>query len=139
VAALAGWLRQYNVKKTPHTKERVGFYGLDVYSLLESLEAIVSYMKKMDGEAAVRTAKKALACFERVAVRGKEDVGQAYGMAATMTPYSCRNEVVDLLVKVRQEAAKLAKKPHEEEDEENTMSAEINTQVMGWDGMGLGA
>jgi len=33
-------------------------------------------------------------------VAGKEDVGQSYGMAATLTPYSCREEVIDLLVKV---------------------------------------
>lgn len=45
--------------------------------------------------------ERALHCFERVAASGKDDVGQAYGMAATLTPYSCREEVVDLLVKVR--------------------------------------
>lgn len=45
--------------------------------------------------------ERALHCFERVAVAGKEDVGQSYGMAAALTPYSCREEVVDLLVKVR--------------------------------------
>lgn len=39
---------------TAHT--RVGFYGLDVYSLLESLESILSYLKEVDGEEAVRTA-----------------------------------------------------------------------------------
>ena len=45
--------------------------------------------------------ERALHCFERVAVAGKEDVGQSYGMAAALTPYSCREEVIDLLVKVR--------------------------------------
>lgn len=45
--------------------------------------------------------ERALHCFEQVAVSGKEDIGQSYGMAATLTPYSCREEVVDLLVKVR--------------------------------------
>lgn len=129
VAALAGWMRQHNLKKTGSLQERVGFYGLDVYSLLESLEAILAYMRDVDGEEAIQTAERALACFERVAVMGKEDVGQAYGMAATLTPYSCRNEVVELLVKVRQEAAKLAGKPHDEEAAEYNLSAELNTKV----------
>jgi len=134
VAALAGWMRQYNLKKTGSLQERVGFYGLDVYSLLESLEAILTYMRDVDGEESIKTAERALACFERVAVMGKEDVGQAYGMAATLTPYSCRKEVVRLLVKVRQEAAKLAEtKPQDDEAAENSLSAELNTKV-GWVG-----
>lgn len=135
VAALAGWMRQRNLKKTGGSMhERVGFYGLDVYSLLESLEAILAYMRDVDGEESIKTAERALACFERVAVMGKEDVGQAYGMAATLTPYSCRNEVVKLLVKVREEAAKLAEtKPHDDEAAENSLSAELNTKV-GWFG-----
>lgn len=130
VAALAGWMRQHNLKKAGNMKERVGFYGLDVYSLLESLESIVSYMRDVDGEESIKTAERALACFERVAVMGKEDVGQAYGMAATLTPYSCRDEVVELLVRVRKEAAKLAEtKPQDDEMAENSLSAEINTKV----------
>ncbi len=47
-----------------------------------------------------RRQERALHCFQRVAVAGKEDVGQSYGVAATLTPYSCREEVIDLLVKV---------------------------------------
>lgn len=137
VAALAGWMRQHNLKKTAGSmQERVGFYGLDVYSLLESLEAILAYMRDVDGEESIKTAERALACFERVAVMGKEDVGQAYGMAATLTPYSCRNEVVKLLVKVR-EAAQLAEtKPHDDEAAENSLSAELNTKVGGFGGKG---
>lgn len=38
----------------PHAS--VGFYGLDVYSLLESLESILNYLKEVDGEAAVASA-----------------------------------------------------------------------------------
>ena len=34
----------------------VGFYGLDVYSLLESLEAILAHLRNIDGEEAVRSA-----------------------------------------------------------------------------------
>ena len=41
---------------------------------------------------------------------------------------SCRNEVIDLLVKVRQEAAKLGAGA-DEEAVENALSAEINSRV----------
>lgn len=54
----------------------------------------------IDGRPPYNKQERALHCFEQVAVSGKEDVGQSYGMAATLTPYSCREEVVDLLVKV---------------------------------------
>ncbi|EKU22672.1 erythromycin esterase [Nannochloropsis gaditana CCMP526] len=128
VAALTGWMREFNMKRP--AQERVGFYGLDVYSLMESLEAIVKFMRSVDGDESIKSAERALACFERVATMGKEDVGQAYGMAAALTPYSCRNEVVKLLVKVREEAAKLSESPHDEEANENALSAELNTKVV---------
>lgn len=127
VAALTGWMREFNMKRP--AQERVGFYGLDVYSLMESLEAIVKFMRSVDGDESIKSAERALACFERVATMGKEDVGQAYGMAAALTPYSCRNEVVKLLVKVREEAAKLSESPNDEEANENALSAELNTKV----------
>lgn len=42
----------------------VGFYGLDVYSLLESLESILDYIKQVDGQEAIRTAvRHARACM----------------------------------------------------------------------------
>lgn len=39
-----------------HKSTRVGFYGLDVYSLLDSLEAILVYLREVDGKEAIRTA-----------------------------------------------------------------------------------
>ena len=52
---------------------------------------------------------------------------QSYGMAATLTPYSCREEVINLLVKVRQEASKLVEP--DDEAMENNLSAALNTCV----------
>jgi erythromycin esterase len=50
---LIEWLREYNMMLSKERK--VGFYGLDVYSLWESLEAVIKYLKKVDPEA-VQTA-----------------------------------------------------------------------------------
>jgi erythromycin esterase len=49
IAELAEWFRQHN-DGLPQ-EERVGFYGLDVYSLRESMEAVIGYLERVDPEA----------------------------------------------------------------------------------------
>ena len=44
VVALAEWLRRHNDRKPEG--ERVGFYGLDVYSLWDSLYQVMTYLRK---------------------------------------------------------------------------------------------
>ncbi len=61
IAELAEWLRQHN-DGLPQ-EERVGFYGLDVYSLRESMEVVIGYLERVDPEA-VPTAWRAYKCFE---------------------------------------------------------------------------
>jgi erythromycin esterase len=58
---LAEWLRQHNAG-VPEDR-RVGFYGLDVYSLWESMQAVFDYLEKADASAAV-AACRAFECFE---------------------------------------------------------------------------
>lgn len=41
------WLRQYN-EKVNDTKKKVGFYGIDLYSLQASREAVLAYLEKAD-------------------------------------------------------------------------------------------
>jgi erythromycin esterase-like protein len=65
------WLRQYNHHR-PETA-RGGFYGLDLYSLFRSMEAVVEYLEDVDPEAA-RRARYRYACFDHFG----ED-SQAYG------------------------------------------------------------
>lgn len=55
VCALARWMHERNLHNPKD--QRAGFYGLDVYSLLESLESIIEHLKKVDGEEAVRSAE----------------------------------------------------------------------------------
>jgi hypothetical protein len=57
--------------------ERVGFYGLDLYSLHASIRAVLNYLEKVDPEGAPG-ARYRYACFDHF----REDT-QAYGYAAS--------------------------------------------------------
>ena len=61
IAALIEWLHQHNRPLPP--ERRVGFYGLDVYSLWESLQEIMRYVQRQ-GDGAVQAAHRAFQCFE---------------------------------------------------------------------------
>src|SRR5688500_4234173 len=91
IVALTKWLWQYNEGQS----KKVGFYGLDVYSLWESMHSIIDYLQKIDPEAA-KAAQRAYMCFEPYG----EDV-QAYAWATTMVPTTCEDEVIQLLSEVR--------------------------------------
>ena len=48
-----GWLRTHN-DDLPENKHKTGFYGLDLYSLHASMEAVLAYLDKVDPDGAVR-------------------------------------------------------------------------------------
>ncbi|HET6892973.1 MAG TPA: erythromycin esterase family protein [Pyrinomonadaceae bacterium] len=96
------WLRDYN-SSLPTGATRVGFYGLDLYSLYSSIEAVLGYLNKIDQEAAKR-ARYRYSCFEHFA----EDT-QAYGYAATFgLTESCERDVIEQLIELRRRAAEYA-------------------------------
>jgi len=87
VAEFVEWLRDYN-RPLPDSK-RAGFYGLDLYSLFRSMEAVVEYLEGVDPEAA-RRARYRYGCFDHFG----ED-SQAYGYAASFDlSQSCEDEAV---------------------------------------------
>ncbi len=90
---LIEWLRAFNSNFYPENK--IGFYGLDVYSLWESLEAVTDYLEKHDPKAAA-VAKQAYRCFEPFG----EDV-EKYALSTALVPDSCLTEVVSLLQEVQ--------------------------------------
>jgi len=61
VVALVEWLRRYNLNRPEH--RRVGFYGLDVYSLWESLSEVTDYLQHNAPEA-LEAAYRAYGCFQ---------------------------------------------------------------------------
>ncbi len=101
VLEFVGWLRDYN-DAIPISR-RVGFYGLDLYSLHASMEAVLTYLRVIDPEAALR-AQRRYACFEHFG-----DSPQDYGYAATagLAP-SCEDAVVAQLVELQKSAAAYA-------------------------------
>jgi len=81
------WLRAHNAERAPEA--RVGFYGLDLYSLFTSIEAVLAHLDRTDAEAAQR-ARDRYACFERFS-----GDSQAYGYAARFElDASCEEAVV---------------------------------------------
>lgn len=95
VAALSEWLREYN-RPQPANK-KVGFYGLDVYSLWDSMYAMMDYLEKEDPQAA-QSVKKAIQCFEPF-----QENEQAYARYS-LTEHSCRDKVLQLLKEIRMKA-----------------------------------
>jgi erythromycin esterase-like protein len=88
VLDFVAWLRAHNGSLAPGAAP-VGFYGLDLYSLFTSIEAVLGYLDKVDPEAAKR-ARFRYGCFDHYA----EDT-QAYGYAAAFgMNRSCEDSVV---------------------------------------------
>ena len=114
--ALAGWLQAHNKGLAKNAK--VGFYGLDVYSLWESLDSIMRYLKKTD-PAALQIAETAYHCFEPY----RKDEGQSYARASQFVPEICQHEVVQMLREIQQ------KMPTYNSDYENVFNAEQNAMV----------
>ncbi len=95
VLNLIGWLRDHNAALPPN--RRVGFYGMDLYSLYASMRAVIDYLEKVDPEAAQR-ARFRYSCFEHFG----EDP-QTYGYAATFgISDSCRDQAVSQLAELQQ-------------------------------------
>jgi len=93
VVEFAEWLRRHNDPLPADHK--AGFYGLDVYSLWDSLYQVMSYLRKHDASA-LKAAQRAFRCFEPYA----EDV-QEYAQATLWSDQSCQAEVIALLTELR--------------------------------------
>ena len=92
VVAFVEWLREYN-NGLPEM-DKVGFYGLDVYSLWASLDAVLTYLER-EKPALLDVAEQVQTCFEPYA----EDE-QAYARA-TLSGASCEAEATALLKALR--------------------------------------
>jgi erythromycin esterase-like protein len=114
IVALAEWLRSHNSDRP--ADERVGFYGLDVYSLWESLAAITDYLKQHHPET-LPAAEAAFRCFEPY-----EEDPQRYALATRFVPADCEEDVIALLTAVRQRAG--GDEPANPNDFDAVMNAE---------------
>src|SRR5438132_5168846 len=99
VAEFIAWLRAHN-DALPTGAEKVGFYGLDLYSLHASMKAVLRYLEKVDPEAAKR-ARERYSCFDQVG----EDT-QGYGLMTRLNlSKSCEEEVIRQLLEMQRRAA----------------------------------
>jgi erythromycin esterase-like protein len=95
ILSLVDWLREYN-DELGEGRRRVGFYGLDLYSMYTSISEVLRYLDETDPEAAQR-ARYRYGCFEQFG----EDP-QAYGYTAQMRiSQSCQDHALQQLVDMR--------------------------------------
>jgi erythromycin esterase-like protein/predicted phosphoribosyltransferase len=99
VAEFVSWLREWN-DALPKDAPKVGFYGLDLYSLHTSIDAVIAYLEEVDPEAAHR-ARERYACFDQF---GRDPQIYAYE-AGISGAEPCEHQVVQQLVELRTQAA----------------------------------
>jgi erythromycin esterase-like protein/predicted phosphoribosyltransferase len=102
VAEFIAWLRDYNEGQANEDR-KVGFYGLDLYSLHASMDAVVSYLDRVDPAAAER-ARERYACFDQF---GRDPQVYAYetGVAgAEPCEQAAVEQLVELLAASAQDA-----------------------------------
>jgi erythromycin esterase len=116
VAALAEWLRAWN-DELPAAR-RVGFHGLDVYSLWDSMHAVSAYLKSVDPELE-KQARNAYRCFDPYF-----DDAQQYARATALVPTSCEDEALSVLATLQDKAALLRR-----EDPDEFFDAEQNALI----------
>ncbi|MDQ2078227.1 protein-L-isoaspartate(D-aspartate) O-methyltransferase [Marinimicrobium sp. ABcell2] len=94
VREFVDWLHDHNSRITDRT-QRVGFHGLDLYSLFTSIDSVLDYLEDVDADAA-RDARERYSCL----APWRTDPS-AYGRAAISGSYrECRADVVTALVEL---------------------------------------
>jgi erythromycin esterase-like protein/predicted phosphoribosyltransferase len=104
VAAFVDWLREWN-DALPEGRPKVGFYGLDLYSLYTSMDEVVRYLEDVDPEAAGR-ARERYACFDHF---GRDPQVYAYE-AGIAGAEPCEPQAVAQLVELHNVAAERARR-----------------------------
>jgi erythromycin esterase-like protein len=118
VVEFCRWLRALNAARPE--ERRVGFYGLDVYSLWDSMHALMGWLRENEPEHVGR-ATQAMRCFEPFGEDGAE-----YAFAGRFAPTSCEQAVVDLLHHLCEERGAASA----DGDPEARFSAEQNAAVV---------
>jgi erythromycin esterase-like protein len=102
VLDFVAWLRDHN-DALGADAPRAGFYGLDLYSLHASMEAVVEYLETVDPEAAQR-ARARYSCFDHF---GTDP--QVYGYETGLGgAESCEQQAVEVLMELRDRVAAAA-------------------------------
>ncbi len=123
VVEFVEWLRGFNKNIDPK-RALVGFYGMDLYSLHASIEAVLKYLDKVDPDSAKR-ARLRYSCFDHFSRKPQE-----YGYATTVGAMeSCEDAVVEQLVELQQKTAEFLSRDGEVAAEE-LFFAEQNARLV---------
>ena len=118
-----GWLRSHNDGLLP-PRQKVGFYGLDLYGLHKSIDSVIGYLDRVD-PAAGKEARIRYGCFDHFG----EEVHR-YGFAARIgLAKPCEDEAVRELVELRRRHAELIRQDGPLAEEE-LLSAEENALLV---------
>jgi erythromycin esterase-like protein/predicted phosphoribosyltransferase len=124
VLDFVGWLRQHNDPEHL-AAAKVGFYGLDVYSLYRSMEEVIKYLEAVDPEAAAR-ARERYSCFDQYAGEDLRSYGYAAAFGAGET---CEQQIVDQLATLQRNGLHYARH-HGLLAEDDQFYAEQNARVV---------
>lgn len=122
VVQFIDWQRDFNARRPE--AQRTGFYGLDLYSLRSSMQAVLRHLGQAD-PAAARRAVERYSCFDHFG-----DDNRAYGLMAGLggAEKGCEDEVVAVLADMRRRAA--AATSLSGADAEEAFAAEQNARLV---------
>lgn len=115
------WLRRHN-ENLPRDQQ-VGFYGLDMYSMYDSIAAVLEYLNKVDPEAAAN-ARRSYECLDHMS--GENQYG--YGVMLGHRP-SCEDEVIRQLLTLRDKSSAYTKL-NDAASEDDHFQAEQNARLV---------
>ena len=111
IAEFVSWLKDYN----DASSDKVGFYGIDVYSLWESLDEVVQYLRKTNPKGTdLAFAQKAISCFEPF-----NRHPETYAFSSMNITDACVDEVTKLVASIRVN----------EEKYKNEKEADLNLKI----------
>ena len=117
IAEFVTWLKKHNEKK--EVNDKVGFYGIDVYSLWESLDEVITYLSKTNPNGTdLAFAQKALSCFEPF-----NRHPETYAISSINISEACVDEVSKLLTSIR------ANEDNNKDPGEADLNLKINAMV----------
>lgn len=117
VEALIEWLREHNLERP--LDERVGFYGIDLYGISDSLARVPEFLRAHDAEAA-EFVSEAYACLEAFS-----DSYHDYARAAAEGRVNCAGQAEAVLGRLQAEAAR-----YRAADRRGHFNAKLNALVV---------
>ena len=118
VRAFVDWLREHNRPRPPG--ERIAFHGLDLYSLYDSIRAVLKYLDEVD-PASAKIARERYGCL----TPWQSDPA-TYGHAALTGSYpTCESEVAGVLTELLEK-----RRAYAEHDGERFLDAVQNARLI---------